>query len=261
MKEKHEHQFSEITTSHKNALVKMENDIAYTKETYIERVDVEKLDLLNLQRSSEEKLKNHLQHLVSSVEKSRAAFNKRLEEEKKKFDTLAAFNDGKMKTLEEEYSDLMVKHSSIVQSARAEYTSLIQDAKHSYQEMMTKKEMLLVQHETMMKSIEEDMERRLSNSFEEYQLRSFQETRSLTLLREEYDILKKRYDGFYVDFEEQHETLSTLRDIERNLIRAMDELKKETNRIRSCVEKKIQDNREKESYIEELKKKNVYQER
>jgi hypothetical protein len=138
---------------------------------------------------------------------------------------------------------------------------LIQDAKHSYQEMMTKKEMLLVQHETMMKSIEEDMERRLSNSLEEYQLRSFQETRSLTLLREEYDILKKRYDGFYVDFEEQHETLSTLRDIERNLIRAMDELKKETNRIRSCVEKKIQDNREKESYIEELKKKNVYQER
>lgn len=261
MKEKHEHQFSELTTSHKHALAKMKNDIAYTKETYIERVDVEKLDLLNLQRTSEEKLNNHLQYLTSSVKKSRAAFNKRLEEQKTKFDTLASLNDEKMKTLEEEYSDLMVKHASLVQSARTEYTSLIQDAKHSYQGMMTEKEILLVQHETMMKSIEEDMERRLSSSLEEYQLRTFQETRALTLLREEYDILKKRYDRFYADFEEQHDALSTLRDIERKLIRAMDELKMETNRIRSCVEKKIQDNREKESCIEELKKKSLHQER
>jgi methylthioribose-1-phosphate isomerase len=156
---------------------------------------------------------------------------------------------------------MKVRHHSIVQLARSEYVPLIQDAKQSYEALSTEKDIMLAQHKTLMEAIDEKIERKLSSALEECQIISAQGTRSLTLLREEYDISKKKYDEIYKDFEEQNETLSTLRDTERNLVRAMDELKDETNRTFSCTEKQIKDNREKERCIEELKLKILEQER
>lgn len=261
MKEKHEHEFVEMTKSQKTTSEKLEKDIINTKMTYMERIQVEKSILLELQQSCEKKLKQHSKHLVSSIEKSRGTFNKRLDVEKTKVNDLIFLNDQKMKSLEDEYCDMKVRHHSIVQLARSEYIPLIQDAKQTYEALSTDKEVMLAQHKTLMKAIDEKIERKLSNALEECQIISAQETRALTLLREEYDISKKKYDEIYKDFEEQNETLSTLKDAERNLVRVMDELKDKTIRTLSCTEKQNKDNREKERCLEELNLKILEQER
>jgi hypothetical protein len=253
MKGEHENQFKEIMKSHEGTLVKLEDELAETKKTYTERVEVEEATLNEIQRSGEKEIKSQSQQLVCSIENSRANFNKRLIGEKEKIDTLISVNDEQMKSLDEEYFDMKMQQRNIVQLTRSEYTPLIHDTKQAFEKLLCHKESMMLQHQNLMNILEEEAEREISSRLQETQLQSVQETRSLTLLKEEYDILKKKYDESYADFEEQDETLSTLRDTERTLIRDIDQLKYEAKRIRSSAETETQDMREKEECIKDLK--------
>lgn len=253
MKEEHENQFKEITKLHEGTLVKLEDELAETKRTYIERVEVEEATLNEIQRSGEKEIRSQSQQLVRSIENSREHFNQRLIGEKEKIDSLLSLSDEQMKSLEEEYFNMKMQHHNIMESTRSEYTHLIQDASQAFEKLLCHKESMMLQHQNLMSILEEEAEREINNRLQETQLQSVQVTRSLTLLKEEYGILKKKYDESYADFEEQDEILSTLRDTERTLMRDIDILKSETKRLRSSAETENQDIREKEDCIKGLK--------
>ena len=108
-----------------------------------------------------------------------------------------------------------------IRMLKAKHERIVNEENHKIVRLSKEKDHMISDHKKEIERIEEDIDIELTSMMRSHGIASHQENKTALLLKEENDIMKKKYDALLKDYEEHKETILSLEEKQCELATAI----------------------------------------
>ena len=190
-------------------------------EAITEKQKQTKLDnkkhVANLKSKLEDDLSTKKDEFEQEIQDLKSYKHKELEAELERFKQTKIAQEEKIVALKSEIQTLDSSYKQQMERSVNEMQQKIQNETDKYNGLLKEKNDIILIHEETIRKLDEDAELELADEMKSYESQSILEQKATLRLREENDISMKKYDALMKDFEEHKETITSLKEKQRDL--------------------------------------------
>lgn len=173
--------------------------------------------ITNLKSQLEDDLSTKKDEFEQELQDLKSYKHKEQEAEVERFKKTTIAQEDKIVALKLEIQTLDSSYKQQMERSMNEMQLKIQYETDKYNDLLKEKNGIISIHEETIRKLEEDAELELADEMKSYESQSILEQKATLRLREENDISMKKYDALMKDFEEHKETITSLKEKQRDL--------------------------------------------
>ncbi len=231
-----------LLQSQNDRVSKIKQKINDTSAVLLQKKHENEVAVKELKENLKRKYDSEVERFGCEIKEIQAKKDEDREGERKRIDHFVNSQREKVEMWKSERDALMKRHAREEENTLNEFEKKIQDELDVQNKLAKEKKDLIAKHQKFIDMLEEDADIEMASETKSFESAAMQERKTASLLREENDITKKKYDALMKDFEEHKETITSLKEKQDELstsIAGMQQLKLDNERELKKLDKDI----------------------